>query len=60
MEWVGHVARMGRRGVYRILVEKPEKKRALGRPRRRRGGNINMDHKDVGCGVMYLDRVGSG
>ena len=36
MRWAGHVARMGeRRGVYRILVGKPEGKRPLGRPRRR-------------------------
>jgi hypothetical protein len=34
MRWVGHVARMReRRGTYRVLVEKPEGKRALGRPR---------------------------
>ena len=33
MRWVGHVARMGeRRGVYRVLVGKPEGKRPLGRP----------------------------
>jgi hypothetical protein len=32
----GHVARMGeRRGLYRVLVGKPEGKRPLGRPRRR-------------------------
>jgi len=31
--WAGHVARMGeRRGVYRVLVGKPEGKRPLGRP----------------------------
>jgi hypothetical protein len=36
MRWVGHVARMGEdRGVYRVLVGKPEGKRPLGRPRRR-------------------------
>jgi hypothetical protein len=36
MRWVGHVARMGeRRGVYRVLVRKPERKRLLGRPRLR-------------------------
>jgi len=36
MRWVGHVARFGEeRGVYRVLVEKPEGKRPLGRPRRR-------------------------
>jgi len=36
MRWAGHVARMGeRRGVYGVLVGKPEGKRPLGRPRRR-------------------------
>jgi hypothetical protein len=40
--WAGHVAHVEEgRGVYRILVGKPEGKRPLGRPRRRRGGNIN-------------------
>jgi len=34
MKWAGHVARMGEgRGVYRVLVGKPEGKRPLGRPR---------------------------
>ena len=33
MKWVGHVAHMGeRRGVYRVLVGKPEGQRPLGRP----------------------------
>jgi len=36
MRWAGHVARMGEmRGVYMILVGKPEGKKPLGRPRRR-------------------------
>jgi hypothetical protein len=36
MRWVRHVARMGKgRGVYRVLVGKPDGKRPLGRPRRR-------------------------
>jgi hypothetical protein len=36
MRWVGHVARMGEgRGVYSVLVGKPEGKKPLGRPRRR-------------------------
>ena len=36
MRWAGHVVRMGeRRGVYRVLVGKPEGKRPLRRPRRR-------------------------
>jgi hypothetical protein len=42
--WAGHVARMGEeRGAYRILVERPEGRRPLGRPRRRREDNIKMD-----------------
>ena len=48
-----HVARMGeRRGVYRILVGKPEGKRSLGRPRCRREDNIKMDIQEVGCWGM--------
>jgi hypothetical protein len=36
MRWAGHVARMGKvKGVYRVLVGKPEGKRPLGRRRRR-------------------------
>ena len=36
MRWAGHVAHMGEgRGVYRVLVGKPEGKRPLGRPWRR-------------------------
>jgi len=52
MRWAGHVARMvGRRGVYRVLVGKPEGKRPLGRPRRRWEDNIKMDVQEVLCGV---------
>jgi hypothetical protein len=41
MRWAGHVARMGEgRGVYRVLVGKPEGKTPLGRPRRRWEDNI--------------------
>jgi len=44
MRWVGHVACMGeRRGVYRILVGKPEGKKPLGRPRRKWEGNNGME-----------------
>ena len=53
MRWAGHVARMGEEmGVYRALVEKPEEKRSLGRPRRRWVDNIKMDLQEVGCGYM--------
>ena len=48
-----HVARKGeRRGVYRFLAGKPERKRPLGRPRRRWEGNIKMDLQEVRCGGM--------
>ena len=51
LKWEGHVARMGkRRGVYRVLVGKPEGKRLLGRHRRRWDDNIKMDVQEVGCG----------
>jgi len=44
MRWAGYVARMGeKRGVYRVLVWKPEGRRPLGRPRRRWVNNIRMD-----------------
>jgi hypothetical protein len=42
----------GERGVYLVLVGKPEVKRPLERPRRRREENIKMDLQEVGCGVM--------
>jgi len=57
MRWAGHVARMGeKKGVYRVLVGKPEGKRPLGRPRRRWVDNIRMDLQEVGCG--YMDWIG--
>ena len=57
MRWAGHVARMGEeRGVYRVLVGKPEGKRPMGRPRCRWVDNIRMDLQEVGCG--YMDWIG--
>jgi hypothetical protein len=51
MRWAGHVARMGEdRGVYRVLVGKPELKRPLGRPRHRWENNIKVDLQEVGGG----------
>jgi len=41
-----------RRGVYRVLVGKPEGKRPLGRLRRRWEDNIKMDLQELGCGGM--------
>ena len=57
MRWAGHVARMvEERGVYRVLVGKPEGGRPLGRPRRKWVANIRMDLQEVGCG--YMDWIG--
>jgi hypothetical protein len=51
MRWAGHVAQMGEnRNAYRLLVGKPERKRPLGRPRRRWVENIRMDLGEVGWG----------
>ena len=41
-----------RRGVYRVLLGKPEGKIPLGRHRRRWGGNIKMDLQEVRCWVI--------
>ena len=55
MRRAGHVARMGEdRVVHRVLVGKPEGKRALGRPRRRWEDNIKMDLQEVGGGLGDL------
>ena len=53
MRWAVHVARMWeRRGVYKVLVRRPEGGRPLGRPRRRWEDNIKMDLYELGCGKM--------
>jgi hypothetical protein len=63
MRWAGHVARIGEgRGVYRVLVGRPEGKRSLGRLRRRWEDNIKMDLREIlidGANWIWLaqDRV---
>jgi len=48
MRWAWHVARMGEsRGLYKVLVGRPEGKRPLGRPRLRWEYNIKMDLQEV-------------
>jgi len=57
----GALARKGnRRGLYRVLVRKPEGKRQLWRPRHRCENNIKIDLQEVGCGGYGLDQAGSG
>jgi hypothetical protein len=49
MRWAGHVARRGEgRGVYRVLVGKPEGKIRLGRPSRRWEDNIKLNLRETG------------
>ena len=49
---MGHVALMGeRRIICRVLVGRPERKKSLGRHRRRLEDNIKMDLQEVGCMV---------
>jgi hypothetical protein len=63
LRWAGNVARMGEgRGVYRVLVGKPEGKRPLGRPRHRWEDNIKIDLREIGIdGAIWIqlaqDRV---
>ena len=51
------MARVGEeKGVYRVLLGKPEGRRPLERPRRRWVDDIRMDLQGVGCG--YMDWIG--
>jgi hypothetical protein len=58
MRWAGDVARMGEgRGVYRVLVGRPEGKGPLGRPRRRWEDNIKMDLRETGTDGANWNRL---
>jgi hypothetical protein len=51
LRWAGHVACMREeRGVHRVLVGKPERKRPLGRPTHRWEDNIKTELQEVGVG----------
>jgi hypothetical protein len=44
------------REAYRILIGKPERRKPLGRPRRRWEDNIKMDVREAGCGgINWID-----
>jgi hypothetical protein len=52
MSWAEYVARMGEwKGVYKVLVGKPEGKRPLGRPRHRWEDNIKMGLQEMAWGT---------
>jgi hypothetical protein len=48
-----------RKKLYKVLVGKPEGKRPLGRPRRRREDGIRMDFRETGGGCE-LESTSSG
>jgi hypothetical protein len=61
MRWAGHVACVvERRGVYRVLMGKPDGTRPLGRPRLRWEDNIRMDLWGSGIWGYGLNWAGSG
>jgi hypothetical protein len=53
-----------RRGVYRVMMGKPERKKPLGRSRHRWADNIKMNFRVVGCeawaGLIWLRIVSGG
>jgi hypothetical protein len=59
LRWTGHVVRVGEgRGVYRVLVGRPEERRPLGRPRCGWEDNIRMDLKETGIdGANWIQLV---
>jgi hypothetical protein len=44
-----------KRGAYRIFVGRPEGRRSLARPRRRRNDNIKMDLQEVEWGMAWIE-----
>jgi hypothetical protein len=46
-----------KRDAYRILVGRPERRRPLGKPRRRWEENIKMDLQEVGWGMDWIELV---
>jgi hypothetical protein len=60
IRWVGHVARMGGRCIYRILVGRPKGEGPLGKPSYRWEDNIKMDLTGDRDRRGELDSAGSG
>jgi hypothetical protein len=57
MRWEGHVTQMRTKSnAFGILVGKPEKKKSLGRPRRRWVDNVKIDLREIGWdGMDWID-----
>jgi hypothetical protein len=58
MRWAEYVVLMGeKRNAYMLLMGNTERKRPLGRPRRRWVDNIRMDVEEVGWGDVDWIRL---
>jgi hypothetical protein len=59
MSWMGHLARIVEmRNPYKVLIEKPERKMPLGRPRHRYKYNIKVNIGEIGCeGMDYRQLI---
>jgi hypothetical protein len=58
MRWAGHVASMGKeRKLNKVLVENPEGKRPLGRPKRRWEDGSRIDLSETGLGGVDWIRL---
>jgi hypothetical protein len=57
VRWAGHAARIGeKRNAYKVVVGKPERKRPLGRSRRRSMDNIKMNLRQIEWdGMDWID-----
>jgi hypothetical protein len=61
MRWAGHEARMGEKTkVNRVLVGKPEGKKPLDRPKRRREDGIRIDLRVIGWEVVEWTQLAQG
>jgi hypothetical protein len=60
--WAGHVTcrRVAKRNTYRVSLEKPERKRPLGRSEHRWKHNMTMELKEIERESVRLDSSGSG
>jgi hypothetical protein len=56
MQWLGHVAGMGEKNTFRVLMGKPEEKKPVGRPRRKWVDNIKINLKETEwVGMNWID-----
>jgi hypothetical protein len=55
MRWAGHVERVGERGVYMVLMGKPEGQRPLALPRRRWDDDFELNLQEIR--MLSVDRV---